>query len=86
MFHIIDLNLKKGINMYRKIVEAKEASDLTIKLPEEFLNKRIAIVAFEHYGSEIDRDKKLAEAQSFFRKMGVDMSNFKFDRNEANER
>jgi hypothetical protein len=72
--------------MYRKVFVAKEAGDLTIKLPEEFLNKRIAIVAFEQSGSEADRDKKLAEAQVFFKKMGVDMSNFKFDRNEANER
>lgn len=72
--------------MYRKVFVVKEQSDLTINLPEEFLNKTIAIVAFERNGNEVDREKKLVEARAFFKTMGVDMSNFNFDRNEANER
>lgn len=73
--------------MYRKVFVAKEVQDLTITLPEELLNKEVEIIAFElQHNDASDRGKKLAEAKAFFKTVAVDMSGFKFNREEANER
>lgn len=73
--------------MYRKIFKAESEEDLLVKLPGEYLNKEIEVIAFqlseEDYAVKKQRAK---EAIEFFDTLNVDMSNFKFDRDEANAR
>jgi hypothetical protein len=73
--------------MYRAIVTPKETK-LTIDLPEEMVGKEVEVLAFELGQAEknVVKMKSLEEAFAFWDSMAVDMSNFKFDREEANER
>lgn len=72
--------------MYRSIVVPKE-NKLTIELPDQLVGKEVEVLAFE-----IDKDQPLSgkpsidEIRSFYRTYQVDMTGFKFDRDEANER
>jgi hypothetical protein len=75
--------------MYRKILKIEKAEDLNIKLPDEYLNKEVELLALEvNEGIDelIDKRKAAKEAIAFFNTIEIDMSNFKFDRDEANER
>ncbi len=72
--------------MYRKVFVANDTADLTIQLPEEYLNKEIEIIAFQLRDIEMERQKKLEAARQMFRENAVDLTNFKFNREEANER
>ena len=76
--------------MYRKVFVAENASDLNVELPMEYLHKGVEVIAFEvetdldsHFST---KKKAAADAIQFFNTIQIDMSNFKFDRNEANER
>jgi len=86
-FHIICFKFDENKFMYRKIIDVVNEENLFIQLPKEYLNKQVEVIAFELGGNtnEID-DKKFKEAMAFFSTLNVDMSNFKFDRDEANER
>ncbi|MCF0059228.1 hypothetical protein [Dyadobacter sp. CY356] len=76
--------------MYRKVFIAETASQLTINLPIEYLNKGVEVIAFEiddNLDSAYLNKKKAAQnAIQFFNTLQIDMSGFKFDRDEANER
>ncbi len=76
--------------MYRKVFVAETASQLTINLPIEYLNKGVEVIAFEiedNLDSAYLNKKKAAQtAIQFFNTLQFDMSDFKFDRDEANER
>ncbi len=74
--------------MYRKVINAKSANDLLIELPDEYLNKQIEVIAFEvaNENPETTNTKDFSDAETFFNKFQIDMSNFKFNRDEANER
>lgn len=76
--------------MYRKILKIEKAEDLTIQLPEEYLNKEVEILALEVNDGGIDdlieKRKAAKKATDFFRTINVDTTGYKFDRNEANER
>ena len=73
--------------MYRKIFKAESKEDLSIKLPDEYLNKNIEVIAFQVGDDDYAVKKQNAkEAIEFFNTLQVDMSNFKFDRDEANAR
>ncbi|MCE6989760.1 hypothetical protein [Dyadobacter sp. CY323] len=76
--------------MFRKVFVAESAAELTINLPHEFLHNRIEVIAFEvdDDSESIDLAKKKAarNAVQFFKNYEIDMSDFKFDRDEANER
>ena len=73
--------------MYRKIIEAEKKEDLTIQLPAQYLNKRVEVIAFElEEPSEKSGTKDFSDAIAFFDSIQVDMSDFKFNREEANER
>lgn len=82
--------------MYRAIITPKQTK-LTIDLPEEMVGKPVEVLAFEieKNGETIVKPENLAtgnrkrtfeEAIAFWDSMAVDMSNFKFNREEANER
>lgn len=76
--------------MYRKVFVAQNASQLTINLPIEYLNKGVEVIAFEiddNLDSAFLNKKKAAQnAVQFFKTLQIDMRDFKFDRDEANER
>jgi hypothetical protein len=75
--------------MYRKIIKAEKEDDLQIQLPKEYLNKEVEVIAFELSESTHDNADEVSDfsdAMDFFSRMSVDMSDFKFNRDEANER
>lgn len=73
--------------MYRKIIKAEKEDDLNIQLPKEYLNKEVEVIAFEvEERNDAIKRKEIEEAIAFFRSVSVDMSDFKFNRDEANER
>lgn len=73
--------------MYRKIFKAESKEDLRVELPEEYLNKHVEVLAFQVDDEDyLVKKQNLKEAFAFFNSMQVDMSNFKFDRDEANAR
>jgi len=74
--------------MYRKIFKAENKEDRIVNLPHEYLNKQVEVIAFQVSDTAEARDEKadLEEAMKFFDSIHADMSNFKFDRDEANER
>ncbi|MBY0435399.1 MAG: hypothetical protein K2U26_14940 [Cyclobacteriaceae bacterium] len=78
--------------MYRAIITPKETT-LTIELPEQMVGKPVEVLAFEieKNGDSISltsgkRKRTFEEAIALWDSMAVDMSNFKFNREEANER
>jgi hypothetical protein len=73
--------------MYRKIFKAEKDEDLMVELPKEYLNKKVEVIAFQVEDVDYGNEKAdLEEAMKFFDSIHADMSNFKFDRDEANER
>ncbi len=73
--------------MYRKVFKAEKADDLQIKLPDEYLHKQVEVIAFEVFDKEArEKRKQVDEAIAFFNNTSVDMSDFKFNRDEANAR
>lgn len=74
--------------MFRKIFKAENKEDLLVELPSEYLNKQVEIIAFQISDDEDITTEKtdLDEAVKFFDSIHADMSNFKFNRDEANER
>jgi hypothetical protein len=82
--------------MYRAIITPKETT-LTIELPHQMVGKSVEVIAFEieKNGEMVDKTTDLVtnkpkrtfeEAVAFWDSMAVDMSNFKFNREDANER
>ncbi len=82
--------------MFQEIVVAQGPS-LTLELPAELVGKRIRVVAFEeHEGqrlepaqpasalTEEELARRAADIDHIFDGVRVDLSNFKFDRDEAN--
>lgn len=74
--------------MYRKIFRAESKEDLFIELPGEYLNKNIEVIAFQvdDDAARVNKKADMEEAMKFFDSMHADLSNFKFDSDEANER
>lgn len=70
--------------MYREIIILTNTSQ-TIEFPEEFVGKPVEIIAFPVEEKEENQSAK-EKAFEFWKKHSIDMSNFHFDRNEANER
>jgi hypothetical protein len=76
--------------MYRKVFVAENANDLNVTLPLHYLHKGVEVIAFE-----VDSDSNTSDSQKrsaseaaveFFKSIQIDMSDFQFDRDEANER
>ncbi len=72
--------------MFRKIIKIEKEEDLTVELPKEYLHKEIEVTAEEVEDVFAEKRKLAKEATDFFNSISVDMSNFKFNRDEANER
>ncbi len=76
--------------MYRKVFVAEHPNDLTVQLPENYLHKGVEVIAFEvdntAYNAMEEKRNAAQEAVAYFQKIAVDMSGFKFNREEANER
>lgn len=73
--------------MFRKVFKAENKEDLLVELPSNYLNKQIEVIAFQM--SEEDyhvKKQNVKEAIDFFNTIQIDMSNFKFNLDEANER
>jgi hypothetical protein len=70
--------------MYREII-ISAGKKQTIELPDDFIGKKVEIIAFpiEETKNHLDRTEI---AFKFWRTHSIDMSDFKFDRDEANER
>lgn len=70
--------------MYREIIIPTDTKQI-IEFPEEFVGKQVEIIAFPVEEKEISQSN-VEQAFNFWRKHSIDMSHFKFDRDEANER
>lgn len=70
--------------MYREIIIPTNTKQ-TIEFPKEFVGKQVEIIAFPIDEKETSQTKT-EKAFKFWKKHSIDMSNFKFDRSEANER
>ncbi len=76
--------------MVREILIPTETT-LHLRLPAEFVGKRIEVLAFEVGEPEAvtmpapdTSVQRLADVRQIFAGVEVDLSNFKFDRNDAN--
>ncbi|WP_375415878.1 hypothetical protein [uncultured Hymenobacter sp.] len=66
---------------------------LTLELPDDLVGKEIEVLAFELRPTDVpgqgglsaaDTEQRLAHVRSIFDGVRVDLSNYKFDRDEAN--
>jgi hypothetical protein len=74
--------------MYRAIITPKETK-VTIELPQEMVGKPVEVIAFDiqKSGPFEPREKPTREEiNRFYKTYNVDMTGFKFNRDEANER
>lgn len=78
--------------MYRSVFTPRNESELFIKLPIQYLEKEVEVIAFEIKDIEPKNnavkthEEKLKRAFEVFDKYRVSTEGYKFDRDEANER
>ncbi|MEO7316944.1 MAG: hypothetical protein ABIW47_17265 [Ginsengibacter sp.] len=70
--------------MYREFIIPTDTHQV-IELPEEFIGREVEIIAFPVETKMINKHY-IEEAFKFWKENSIDMTNFKFDRIEANER
>jgi hypothetical protein len=78
------------MELIREIIVPTDNS-YTLNLPDEMIGKQIEVIAFEigkptslTDNPEANKAQRMAEIREIFKDSAVDLSNFKFDRNEAN--
>ena len=72
--------------MFRTIITPTN-NNLLIQLPVGYVGQEIEIIAFPFNEAENTAEKySWNEIEDFFKKNSIDLSNFKFNRDEANER
>lgn len=78
------------MELIREII-VPTGNSYTINLPDEMIGKQVEVIAFEienrSQDADIDlgvREKKIEQIREIFKDSLVDLSNFKFDRDEAN--
>ncbi len=73
--------------MIRKIIVPTERQYI-LEIPESFIGKNVEVLAFEVSETEVlqeeDEKGRLKKIRSAFDGVRVDLSNYKFDRDEAN--
>jgi hypothetical protein len=72
--------------MLRKIITSTEPS-LTIQFPQNMVGKTVEIIAFEINDapqSIMNKEQRLAAIEEITKDSLVDLTNFKFNRDEAN--
>jgi hypothetical protein len=71
----------------RKII-VPTSTTFTLTLPKEMIGKEIEVVASEvkvpHVLTELEKGQRIKAIEAIFKDSRVDLSNFKFDRDEAN--
>ncbi|MDR2146110.1 MAG: hypothetical protein LBE91_06605 [Tannerella sp.] len=74
--------------MLRQII-TPSANSHTVMLPETYYGKKVMVTVFA-LDEKVENPKevfaKAEEARAFFNSFRIDLSGFKFDREEANER
>jgi len=75
--------------MLREIITPKK-SLVTVRLPDEMVGKTIEVIAFEIDAINTDnknltREQRLKRIEEITSPMLTDLSNFKFNRDEAND-
>ncbi|GLU53540.1 hypothetical protein [Dyadobacter frigoris] len=75
------------MELIREIIVPTDNTYL-LKLPDEMIGKQVEIIAFEiEARPDVDieeRERRRMEIREIFKDSLVDLSNFKFDRDEAN--
>ena len=75
------------MELIREIIVPTDNTYL-LKLPDEMIGKHVEIIAFESVANRNvdikERERRRMEIREIFKDSLVDLSNFKFDRNEAN--
>ena len=71
--------------MIRQIIEVKK-TEFLLSMPEEYIGKTIEIIAFPIEENEKISQKRREEIIEKFRQMKTDLKDFKFNRDELNER
>jgi hypothetical protein len=71
--------------MLREIIKPKKAS-FTMRLPEEMVGKTVEVIAFEINDEKAipDKTQRLLKIEELTKSTLVDLSGFKFDRDQAN--
>jgi len=72
------------MELLREIIFPTE-NTYTLKLPEEMIGKQIEIIAFEIEKAQLDSTKKsIDDIKAIFKDNLINLGNYKFDRDEAN--
>ncbi|SEI44933.1 hypothetical protein SAMN05216327_101650 [Dyadobacter sp. SG02] len=75
------------MELVRKII-VPTSTTFTLTLPEEMIGKEIEVVASEVKAprvlTELEKDQRMQAIRAIFKDYRVDLSNFKFNRDEAN--
>jgi hypothetical protein len=72
------------MELIREIIFPTE-NTYTLHLPEEMIGKQVEIIAFEIEKTPEDTKKKnIDDIKAIFKDSLIDLSNYKFDRDEAN--
>jgi len=82
----------KFVNMIRTIVKPRKNS-LTLQLPDYLVGKTVEVIAFEIDGDissepgkkKLDKEKRMQEIEKGLSNYRIDLSGFKFNRDEAND-
>jgi len=78
------------MELIREII-VPTGNSYTLNLPDEMIGKQVEVIAFEiesptqQANNDIEaREQKIEKIREIFKDSLVDLSNFKFDRDEAN--
>ncbi len=72
------------IELVREIIYPTE-NNYTIYLPDEMIGKQIEVIAFEIEKTQEKRLDKMARLSDSLDSLKIDLSDFKFNRDEAND-
>lgn len=75
------------MELVRKII-VPTSTTFTLTLPKEMIGREIEVVASEVKAprvlTELEKQQRMEAIEAIFRDSRVDLSNFKFDRDQAN--
>jgi hypothetical protein len=75
------------IDMVRQII-IPDSSRITVQLPDSMIGKTVEVLAFEVAADEptavASKEERLRRIEKLTARSRVDLSDFRFDRNEAN--
>ena len=72
------------MELVREIIYPTE-NNYTIYLPDEMIGKQIEVIAFEIEKTQEKRLDKMARLSDSLDSLKIDLSDFKFNRDEAND-